>query len=100
MKILLNTGLIIYLVNFLIGSLLKLRVISISKIIHQVLFISVIVNLFLILIFVKIPLSEKIICALSLGAILMLPFGKKGGVYHIVISSAGLALYIIVFLKN
>lgn len=61
-------------------------------------FISVILNLALIFIFIKLPFYEKIICALSLLMMIILPFGKKGGRFHIIASSAGMILYIILLM--
>ncbi|MBS1552683.1 MAG: hypothetical protein JST15_11520 [Bacteroidetes bacterium] len=92
------SGLLIYSVNYITGWLLYSGKISIGKTAHQTLFISIILNLTLILIFVKLPFYEKIICALSLCMMISLPFGKKGGRYHIAASSAGLFLYILLLL--
>ena len=100
MENLLISGLLIYSVNYITGWLLYAGKISIGKKIHQIMFVSIILNLALILIFVKLPFYEKIICALSLCMMTALPFGKKGGSFHIIASSAGLILYIIMLLLN
>lgn len=63
-------------------------------------FISVILNLALIFIFIKLPFYEKIICALSLLMMAILPFGKKGGRFHIIASSAGIIFFIILLMMN
>ncbi|MBK8549626.1 MAG: hypothetical protein IPL53_00670 [Ignavibacteria bacterium] len=39
-----------------------------------------------------------VLCTLSLTAMLILPFGNKGGVYHRAVSSLGLILYIAVLI--
>lgn len=63
-------------------------------------FVSVILNLSLILIFTKLPFYGKIICALSLLMMAILPFGKKGGRFHIIASTAGIVLYIMLLIMN
>lgn len=99
-NVLIYSCLIIYTVNYITGWLLYTGIIRIGRSVHQIMFASLIINLIIILIFSKLPLSEKIICALSLSAMLMLPFGKKGGLYHIALSSAGLVLMLLLIFKK
>jgi hypothetical protein len=100
LEILLISGLLIFSVNYITGWLLYAGKISIGKKIHQIMFMSVILNLIFILIFIKLPFYEKIICALSLLMMAILPFGKKGGRFHIIASSAGIIFFIILLMMN
>lgn len=88
--------LIIYLINYTIGWLLYLKIITMSKRTHQIFFAAIIINLLVILFFQKLSLTGIIFCASSLATMLILPLGKKGGVYHRVVSTAGLLLFIAV----
>jgi hypothetical protein len=92
---LLFTGLALYILNYITGWLIYLKKISISKRAHQILFALIIFNLALILVFIKLPFTEFIFCALSICCMAALPFGKKGGIFHRVISSTGLIIYVI-----
>ena len=100
MEILLISGLLIFSVNYITGWLLYTGKISIGRKIHQIMFVSVILNLALILIFTKLPFYGKIICAISLLMMAILPFGKKGGRFHIIASSAGIIFFIILLMMN
>ena len=95
LNILIFFGIIIYLVNYAIGWLLHFKIISMSKKTHQIFFASIIINLLLILFFIKFLSLNFFVCIASLSMMIILPFGRKGGKYHILISSAGLLLYIV-----
>ncbi|MBK9332530.1 MAG: hypothetical protein IPM96_09095 [Ignavibacteria bacterium] len=95
--ILIYTGLIFYVINYYTGWLLKFKLITISKKIHQLMFAVIIINLLFILIFSEISSSGFILCSLSLSMMAIIPLGKSGGSYHMIVSSAGLFLYIILF---
>jgi hypothetical protein len=43
---------------------------------------------------VQLSQIEFILFSMSLFAMFLLPFGTKGGIYHRIISSAGLIIYI------
>jgi len=60
---------------------------------HQIFFVAIILNLLLVLLLVQLNSVSKILCILSLAAMVILPFGKKGGAYHIIVGSCGLILY-------
>lgn len=94
LKILLVSGLIIYSINYIIGWLLFFKIISMSKKTHQVFFALIIINLAVLLFYLNFLSMNFILCLASLVMMIILPFGKKGGVYHRVTSSAGLLLYI------
>lgn len=69
-----------------------------SKRVHQILFVSIIINLLLILIFTDLNSVSYILCGFSLSAMVLLPFGSKGGIYHRFVSTIGLILYILIIL--
>jgi len=98
LKTLLISGLALYSINYIIGWLLHFKIISMSKGTHQIFFAAIIINLFILLFFLKFLSIEFILCSLSLAAMLVLPLGKKGGVYHRITSTIGLALYLSLFI--
>lgn len=96
-KILLLSGLIIYVTNYSIGWMLYYKKISMQKKTHQIFFAAIIINLALLLFYLKFLSPPFIICSASLLAMSILPIGRKGGLYHIIVSSLGLCLYTILF---
>lgn len=97
-SILLITGLLFYIINYVIGLLLFYKKIFLPKRLHQLLFAAIIINLILILIFETLPAVNFLICSISLILMLILPAGKKGGRYHIIVSSSGLMFYVALIL--
>ncbi|MBS1493103.1 MAG: hypothetical protein JST55_06320 [Bacteroidetes bacterium] len=97
-KILTYSALFFYVVNYLVGWLLYLKIITMKKITHQILFAAIIINLILILILVNLSLFGKMLILFSLLFMAILPLGKKGGVYHRVVSTLGLIFYAIFIL--
>ncbi|HAY33842.1 MAG TPA: hypothetical protein PK536_10925 [Ignavibacteria bacterium] len=95
--ILIYSGLIFYLINYSAGWLLRFKMISVSKKIHQLMFAVIIINLLFILAFAEISSSGFILCIMSIMMMVIIPFGKSGGIYHMITGSAGLLLYIILF---
>lgn len=68
---------------------------------HQIFFGAIIINLILVLIFSDLSSFKFILSALSLFAMLILPLGKKGGSYHVIVSSLGIILYsLIIFIAS
>lgn len=98
-NILLITGLIMYLTNYTIGWLLHLKKITMSKRTHQFFFALIIINLSLLLFFLKFLTIDFILVSGSLISMLALPFGKKGGKYHIAIATFGILFYLILILN-
>lgn len=96
--ILILCGLIIYIINYIIGWLLHFRFFEMKKSTHQIFFAAIIINLVLIIIFVRMEILSVLIICLSLLTMLLLPLGIKGGVYHRVLSSLGLFLYVSMFI--
>jgi hypothetical protein len=93
LNILIFSGLILYLVNYAIGWLLYFKRIRMTKRTHQIFYASIIFNLSALLFFAQIFSAAFFICLGSLVMMLILPFGKKGGKFHIFTSSTGLMLY-------
>ncbi len=91
------SGVLVYLINYLIGWALHYRKISMKKITHQAIFIAIILNLTMILFYLPLLSAQFILCLTSLLTMLALPFGKKGGIYHRITASLGIALYVIMF---
>jgi hypothetical protein len=96
-NILLVAGALLYGVNYIIGWLLYFRRISMQKNSHQVFFAAIIFNLVLLLFFIPFFSAAWLFCLLSLVFMLLLPLGKKGGFYHVLISTGGLGSFIFLF---
>lgn len=99
LSILTITGLVLYCINYLTGWLLHFKFITITKLTHQVIYILLIANLILLLYFLNFLSNKFLFYLLSLILILAMPLGKKGGVYHRVVSSLGLFTYIFTMLN-
>ncbi|MBL8016482.1 MAG: hypothetical protein JNK43_04365 [Ignavibacteria bacterium] len=98
-QILLFTGAILYSLNYLIGWLLRSRKITMTKQAHQFLFAFLIINLVTNHIFLKWLSAAFFLCSASLVMMLILPLGRKGSLYHIAVSSAGLIIYSLLLVK-
>jgi hypothetical protein len=88
------SGLLIYLVNYSIGWLLYFKIISMTKRTHQIFYSLIIINLLLLLVFVQFFSTRFFLVLASLLFMLILPLGKKGGVYHRVVSTVGLLCFL------
>ena len=88
------SGLVIYLVNYTIGWLLYFKVISMKKSTHQVFYSLIIINIILLLVSLQFFSIRFFLVLASLVLMFVLPFGKKGGVYHRIVSTAGVLCYI------
>jgi len=97
--LLLITGLVLYITNYIIGFLLYFKKITMSKRTHQFFYVSIIINLIALLFFFKLFEHDFNHCSASLLMMLILPFGKKGGSYHIIVSTLGLLFYLILLLN-
>ncbi len=91
--IMLFTGAVLYSLNYLIGWLLRLRKVTMTKQAHQFLFAFLIINLVTNLILLKFLSPSFLLCAASLVMMLILPLRKKGGSYHIAVSTTGFIFY-------
>jgi hypothetical protein len=99
LHILLITGLILYITNYATGWLLYYKKISMTKKTHQILFALIIINLISLLFFLKLFEHDFNHCSASLIMMIILPIGKKGGKYHITVSTLGLLFYFIFILN-
>jgi len=95
LHILLYTGLVLFIINYSIGWSLHYGTIHIRKFTHQLIFSLILINLALLLFFLKAFSSEFFICSVSFILLLILPLGKKGGIYHRIISSLSLVMYMV-----
>jgi hypothetical protein len=89
------SGLVIYLVNYTIGWLLYFKIISMNKSTHQVFYSLIIINIILLLVSLQFFSIRFFLVLASLIFMFILPIGKKGGVYHRIVSTAGILCYII-----
>lgn len=90
-------GLIVYLLNYSIGWLLYFGRLRIGKREHQIVFALIFI---LLLILIPYHLSEApklMMLFASLLMMILLPFGKKGGIYHRVVSTLGFMFYLSIF---
>jgi hypothetical protein len=95
LHILLYTGLILFIINYSIGWSLHYGIIHIRKFTHQVIFSLILINLAFLLFFLKTFSSDFYLCSVSLLLLSILPMGKKGGIYHRVVSSLSLVMYVV-----
>ena len=93
LELLIISGGILYAVNYIIGWGLYYKKISITKRTHQVIYTLLILNLVLIIFNTLFFTNDFFMCFLSLLFLLALPLGKKGGMYHRVVSTAGFGVY-------
>lgn len=87
-----------YVINYAIGWMLYAGKIRMRKRQHQLLYVSVIVLLVALLPFVSDESGSLVLVSFSLLMMAILPFGKKGGRYHIAVSSSGLLAYLMLFI--
>jgi hypothetical protein len=92
-KIVLASGLVWYALNYITGWLLYFKKMSITKRMHQLLYALIIVHLILLLYLTYPVIPAFVLILISLVFMALLPIGRKGEVYHIVVSSGGLAAY-------
>jgi hypothetical protein len=90
-------GLVMYAVNYAVGWMLHFQIITMTKRVHQVIFGLLIITLTALLPSIEFLTQGFYLCALSLMMMLILPIGKKGGMYHRIVSTAGFVLYLILF---
>lgn len=84
-----------YAVNYTAGWLLYFKIIRMTKLMHRILFAGVLISLSVIAFYQNIFTLKFLLVILSLAVLFALPFGKKGGKYHILMGSAGILIYII-----
>lgn len=89
-----------YIVNYSVGLYLYISKNKLPKPMHQILFSSLIILLILIPVFSELTNVSMIFITLSLLCMLLLPLGKKGNQYHIVVSTLGILFYSTGFILN
>jgi len=96
--VLLYSGLIFYLLNYIIGWMLLLKRITVSKRAHRVMFFLILIHLIAlcVLMFIDTRIPVLILLTVSLICIATLPMFINNDKYHLYSSSIGLLLYIIV----
>jgi len=92
-KTLVFAGLIIYSANYVVGWLLHFRKIKMSKRTHRIFYAAILIILATELYLLKFLSDSFLICSFSTLSLLLLPLGKKGGIFHIIFSSTGYLLY-------
>jgi hypothetical protein len=93
--ILITTGLILYIINYSIGWMLNFGKSRISRKTHQIIYSLLIINVFFVLFFTDLFSPGFTFGVISLLMLLILPFGKKGGTYHKMISTIGFLSYLV-----
>ena len=88
-------GLGFFAVNYTAGWLLHFKVIKMTKMMHRILFAGVLISLTIVSIYENIFTLKFLLVVSSLVVLFALPFGKKGGKYHIIMGSTGFLIYII-----
>jgi hypothetical protein len=92
------SGLILYGINYVTGVGLKFGFIKISRRPHQVIYSLLIINIILLLLYLG-PGAEKFyLYFFSLAFLLALPFGRKGGAYHIIVGTLGFLTWLFSYL--
>lgn len=87
-----------YAVNYTAGWLLHFKVIKMTKLVHRFLFAGVLITLTIVSIYENMFTLKFLLAASSLVVLFALPFGIKGGKYHILIGSTGFLIYVIFLL--
>lgn len=85
-------------INYAIGWMLYVGKIKMRKRQHQLLYVSVIVLLIALIPFVADEPGALILVSFSIVMMAILPLGKKGSMFHIAVSSAGLLAYLMLFI--
>lgn len=93
------TGLILFCINYLTGWLLYFKVLKLSKVIHTIMFFILAAALFILIIDLNFLSNKFLLYSVSFLLILILPAGRKGGLFHIGVSSAGIIIYVFTMLN-
>ncbi len=93
--ILSTAGLILYIVNYYIGWTLNFGRRPVSKTAHQLIYPLLILTLIFVMLFADLESIGFSFAGFSLLMLFILPFGKKGSLYHKIVSTAGLILYLL-----
>ncbi len=97
-EILLYAGAVLYAANYLTGWLLYFRLIRMGKRQHQILFGSILLVMIALIPFMYGSGSAFVMLLISIIMMAVLPFGRKGGAYHIIVSTIGLISFAMIFI--
>jgi hypothetical protein len=93
------TGLVLLVINYIIGWLIYFKKIILTPKQHTILFFLIAADMIFLLINLDFLSNKFILYLFSLLTLLLLPAGKKGGKYHITISSAAVLIYLFTMLN-
>lgn len=97
--ILITTGLVLFIANYIIGWLLKFKVITMQRRVHHVIFFLLIANVVLILFSTNFLSNKFLLYSFSLLCLLAIPLNLNADKYHISFSTLALILYIFTMLN-
>ncbi len=97
-EILLYAGAVLYAANYITGWLLYFRRIRMGKRQHQILFGSILLVMIALIPFMYGSGNAFVMLLISIIMMAVLPFGRKGGAYHIIVSTIGLISFAMIFI--
>lgn len=97
--ILITTGLILYIINYITGWLLKFKTITMQRRVHHIIFFLLIANVILILFNADFLSNKFLFFTFSLLCLLMIPLNLNADRYHITFSTLGLVIYVFTMLN-
>lgn len=97
--ILITTGLILFIINYTTGWLLKLKVITIGRAVHHIIFFLLLANVALILLSTDFLSNKFLLYTFSFLCLLMIPLNLNADKYHISFSSLGFGTYLFTMLN-
>jgi hypothetical protein len=97
--ILITTGLILFCINYIIGWLLKFKVIKISAGTHRIIFFLLMANLVLVLLNVDFPTNKFLLYAASLLCLALIPLNINADKYHITVSTISMTIFVFTMLN-
>lgn len=93
------TGLLLFIYNYSVGWIAGFKILNITKLHHQLIYILLLLNIFLLLFSLDFLSNKFLLYLISLLFLLFLTYGSKGGIYHRIISTAAFAFYIFTMLN-
>ncbi|HRE11920.1 MAG TPA: hypothetical protein PK605_03930 [Ignavibacteria bacterium] len=93
------TGILLFIYNYMIGWIAGLKLANISKLHHQAAYILLIINLLFLLYLLNFLSNKFLLYFLSLLLLLILSYGTKGGVFHKVVSTSAILVYVFTMLN-
>ena len=93
------TGLLLFIYNYSVGWIAGFKILNITKLHHQLIYILLLLNIILLLFLLDFLSNKFLLYLTSLLFLLFLTYGSKGGIFHRVISTAAFAAYIFTMLN-